>query len=962
MTTREFLSSVLPDEGYLIVATPIPIPNTTQTAWRNTVVDTIDEALSVAAAWVWEGRDVYYALASFTERKVWNAQKVNRKTGEKGGWERRTQANVKLLRALYLDLDVKPGKEGHYSTQEEAVSALHDFCIATGLPKPTLVSSGYGIHAYWPLTDAVPRDEWKAVAERLKSSCTAYGLFADAAITADEARVLRMPGTANFKRGGVEMVEVLSTGSAHQLDTLGGALSVYVQENNIPVAKAKAKRHLPAATGPEGFDDNLGTTNDPLNADLVTFMCPAFAKQVLTRGANATEPQWYAAIGLAKFCEPQRAALLAVSDGHPEFDDAAMQQKLANWTGGPPTCATFWHEDKPTCEGCPHWRNIKSPAGLGRALREVAPIKVDIKTAVGVVELPPPPGDYVRTTGAHGETIIAVITEDAEGIRHKEVICPYDFYPRRVLRQTNVDDTVEERSAWMVNLPRIGEVEIKLSQSLLSDTRKLHAHLLSHGMHLNANEAKSTQFYMSAYLKELSRLADREKVYDRLGWHDRYTTFVTPTKIFCKDGSIVEHAPNPAIRAITKDAVYSQGTLEEWRDNLRFLCGAGKEGYRTFMYANFGAPLLHMTGHKGILIAASGDTGRGKTTLLEACASVWGNPEPLLVSGGQDGATVNATYAILGTYHSLPMFWDDTTEREPEEMRKFMINISQGKGKERMIGNVHDGKVVTWETMVLSSANTDDVHRVMNTGKDTDPHLMRMISVEFDEVDRSTEMKITADKFRARLRQSFGIAGEIYLKYVVTHYDKVKKKLLAVQEALDREIEMTSEERYWSAGIACIIVGGHLAFSLGLIPFDPMDDLDWLKTHLQKMRVTRKQATSTPADVLDEFLNTRLSNTLVVSPKQASNLDNVVARPYGPLLIRNEIDTGLVYVARSAIDDYCDEVKANFRKLENELVALGIVTRKNCHKVLGADTVHAMGQTRCWEVNLAKLRNHTKGV
>jgi Domain of unknown function (DUF927) len=954
MNTQEFLASVLPDEGYLIVATPIPIPNSTQTAWRNTVVDDIPAAISVAAAWLWEGRDVYMALASFKERKVWNATKEK--------WERRTQANVQYLRSLYLDLDVKPGKDGHYQSQEEAIAALRGFCADLYLPKPTLVSSGYGVHAYWPLAESATRAEWKPAAEKLKSCCTAYGLLADAAVTADEARVLRMPGTANFKRGAVALVEVLTQGLPHDLAELHNALSSYVRTNNIPVASSKAKKHTVAAAGPTGFDDNLGTTNDPLNAGMLSFMCPAFGAQVAARGAHASEPQWYASIGLAKFCEPQQDALLAVSDGYPGFALADMQQKARNWTGGPPTCATFWHEDKDTCEGCPHWRNIKSPAGLGRALREVEPIKVAIQTAVGAVDLPPPPGDYVRTTGAHGETIIAVLTEDAEGVRHKEVICPYDFYPRRVLRQTNVDDTVEERSVWIVNLPRMGETEIRLPQAILSDTRKLHAHLLAHGMHLNANEAKSTQFYMSAYLKELSRLADREKVYDRLGWHDQYTTFVTPRKIYSRDGTIAEHAPSQAMRAITKDAIFTKGTLEAARENLKFLCGAGREGYRTFMYANFAAPLLNMTGHKGLLIAASGDTGRGKTTLLEACASIWGNPEPLLVSGGQDGATVNATYAILGTYHSLPMFWDDTTEREPEEMRKFMINISQGKGKERMIGSVHDGKVVTWETIVLSSANTDDVHRVMNTGKDVDPHLMRMISVEFDEVDRSTEMKRKADQFRRGLRDNFGHAGEIYLAYITMNYDRIKKQVLAVQEKLDEELGVTSEERFWSAGIACMLVGGHLAFKLGLIPFDPMNDIEWIKAHVRRMRLARQQGSSTPADILDEFLNAKVTNTLVVSPKQASNLDNVVARPYGALLVRNEIDTGRVYIARTAFNEYCDEVKANFRKLENDLLALGIILRKDCHKVLGADTIHAMGQTRCWEIDLAKLRNHTKGV
>ena len=57
--------------------------------------------------------------------------------------------------------------------------------------------------------------------------------------------------------------------------------------------------------------------------------------------------------------------------------------------------------------------------------------------------------------------------------------------------------------------------------------------------------------------------------------------------------------------------------------------------------SRFGMRLLYRE-NKGVLLSANGDSGRGKTTCLKACASVWGNPTPLIVNGNVDGSTMNA--------------------------------------------------------------------------------------------------------------------------------------------------------------------------------------------------------------------------------------------------------------------------------------------------------------------------------
>lgn len=958
MRVGEFLRAVLPDEGYIIVATPTPIEGTSRTKWWNAVVNDVPEAIVQSRVWQNDRKDVYFALASYAEKRVWNPTKIHWKTRKPGAWEKRTQANVKLIKTLYLDLDVKPDKPGnYYASQADAIEALKKFCKTVGMPKPMLVNSGYGIHVYWTFTHAVEPTVWKPMAEHLKAICAKLGLLADHAVTADEARVLRVPGTRNFKHGNDKPVEVIGIAAPHDPTELADILSKYVADNDVPKTAAKASTHLSARPGPVvGVEGNLGATNDPLNGNMLVFSCAAMRQMVSNRGETVGYKTWLAGLSLSRHCDSPTVVMKAISDGHPEYDEAETISKMNTLTTGPAKCYTFWSLDTATCEACPHWQKITSPAQLGRAYHETPPKPVE------GFEVPAPPYPYMRIDRADGAKHVVMRLKNEEDETSDLDVCPYDLYPSRIMDMSTDEDDHDERSAWVYVHPRRGDVLFKMPQTLLSDTRKLHAFLLSRGMHVNPKQAKATQVYMTAYLNELSKVLDRERMYERLGWHEGRKSFVLPDAIYHRDGTVTPHQASRILEAATKNAVHVAGDQQTWFKLVEFYVGPSYHTSRFHFYAAFGAPLLHMTGHKGVLIAASGDTGRGKTTILKAAASIYGDPSGLLVGGGSYGSTINATFSMLGTFHSLPFFWDDTTEREPDEMRQFMLHISTGKGKDRMHGNVHDGKVVTWETIVMSSANTDDVHRIMATGKDSAPHLMRFISVPFDAIDGSTEAKLAADKFIRGIGENYGHAGRVYLQYIVQHYDEVKAYVERAMERFDRKINATSEERHWSATFAVAYVGGRIAYKLGLIPFDPKDDVEWMFDHCRDMRTSYKQASSTPVDILNEYLESHVSNTLILSPKQASNVDNIVQRPHsaGGLLIRNEVDTNRIYIARTAMNTYCNEVKANFRSLEAELMAAGIVLRKDCYKVLGADTPLAMGQTRCWELDRIALSKYKR--
>lgn len=947
MNTHAFLSQVLPSSGLLIAAHLKKIE--TDYIWVNDVEPDIAGILKKSTEFVWDQQDAYFALASYNHNKVWNPTAKNY-NGSVGKFETRTQANTRSMRTLFLDIDVKQDGD-HYRSQADAARGLISFGNAIHFPIPMVVNSGWGLHAYWTFLTEIASAAWRPIAERFKAAATHFNLLTDRPLIANQACVLRVPGTFNFKHGQIRPVEIVQVAPDYDSGMLTSLLDTYLSEHGVtPTATPKRSRVVLSNAAPASpIGNNIGVTNDPVNPAILEYECGFFGEQVATHGATAKEPKWHLAIGLAKFCEPQQATVLAVSDRHPGFDAAATQDKAAKWTAGPPKCTTIHALDghtKTMCESCVHWGKITSPVEVGRILPQAPPATVTVGPVTVIIPNPPLP--YKRTTIPKKAVIIE--SETAEGKPVHEVVAPYDLYPISILRQLGIEDNIDESSMWRMHLPRVGVVDVSIAQSMITDPRRLYAFLMSKGYYISPSQATKVQQYMSAYLQHLADTTDRNKIYERLGWHNDYHSYVTPNEVYHRDGTISPHTPGVNINRVTKRAIRKMGTFEEWKKALDFYKGPRNVHFRAYIYAAFASPIMHMTGFIGTLIAASGDTGHGKTTVLELCASIFGEPEAMKVSGGKDGSTMNALYNIIGTWHSIPMLWDETTEREPDEMRKFILHLPGGKGKERLLEHQRE---ITWEGLVLSTANTDDLSRLVASGKDSNPHLMRMVSIDFEAPNQSTSAKIAADAFRRQIHENYGHAGPLFLQQLAINYPAIKKLVEQTMVKIDTMVQAKSSERYWTATIAAMYVAAKIAKALGLHDFDVEEDLKWMINHLHRMRDNVFNVQNSSENLLSEMLDKYFSNTLVVTTTMGSgNIDNAVRVPHGPLLIRHEADNGTAYIARNAVMAYCSEVKASFRRIEGDLFRSGIIIDRSVQKVLGAGTAYSRVQVRCWKLKL----------
>jgi hypothetical protein len=223
--------------------------------WSGKPFRTLDQFLNTAA-WALNKpniKDIYYCLST---------QKATGLT--KGGRVRpeRKHDNALWLKALWLDIDIKDPPKG-YASIDKALAALQAFIAHCGLPPATaLVASGGGLHVYWISDKPLTRDEWQRYANGLKAAALAYGLRCDAGVTADAARVLRVPGTFNHKTEPPKPVVLLGLAAADY--DFSVALAMLPKLSPVPASATTAPTLLSgkpskAFVDAVGLEDTLGS-------------------------------------------------------------------------------------------------------------------------------------------------------------------------------------------------------------------------------------------------------------------------------------------------------------------------------------------------------------------------------------------------------------------------------------------------------------------------------------------------------------------------------------------------------------------------------------------------------------------------------------------------------------------------------------------------------------------------------
>jgi hypothetical protein len=937
---KEFLSAIVPN-GVMVVARKVQRQNAegqTYSTFSHRIAKLHGDAVTAIEEMAAGREDVYYAMASY--KQGFHDGPVDKKTG-KPKKQLRVRTNVEALKALWFDIDFK----GEYPDAKTAVLALRAFTQQTALPAPSiLVHSGNGMHAYWPFDEVVPLDRWQQLADALKAAAidTKFAnpelkpTSIDLGCTIDSCRVLRPPGTWNWKdpQNPKEVKLLFASGQTYPFEQLAAALMPWVQSGR----RSGAAKVLSVAG--DVNDDLTGGVaarkETPSSFEVIIKNCGAARHIAETHGKDASEPEWMATLQLLKHCDDGTMWVHPVSDGHPEYDadktDKKFEQRVAN-TAGPTLCSTFQTHHPSICAKCPHNGFIKTPLQLGHE---------DQKPIDGM-----PPGWRVAPDRKGVERLM--IVDVGEGKTEKEWMRVLRYIPsnlratRSVVTQryeVTFDIEMQNSKAWAMHLPG----------SSLGNPRKLTESLADMGVVLKEKETKSFIDLMATWLSGLQAARRIADVTEQLGWliaDEKAVGFSCGPTTFYADGRTRNDVR--AAREFSAVAKFYEprGGLEPWKRVAHFIADQNNPAFTAILAASFGAPLLKFTGLSGgVLSIVSTASGVGKSSVLKCSQSVWGSPTHG-VNAVDD--TPKSVARKLGFLNNLPAYWDELRGRKTiDDFVTLAFQITQGKEKTRLDSSATLRDIQTWETLLVVASNESILEAMARNSGGTDAGVVRTFEM-FIEPFKTDRNRAEITLLFEQLGQNYGHPGRIYAQYLATHAAEVERRVQEMFKRLATAGNMAAQERFWFAIVASLIVGAELAAKVGLVNIDMKRLLGYLMVTLQRLRGRSTEALSAvePAELLAAFMGAYQDRALLVN-KFPTGKQN--SKSYIPDVLAVPRSDKVVYHMSQTEERVRFPVAEMARWLESRSLPSGTILRRFKAELNATELRFRLGMCTKWEL------------
>jgi hypothetical protein len=872
MKYTELLEEVLASDGgwYCIVGIK-PLHRTIQK-----LVETLEEANDEVHELVTKGYNVYYGCAKYATNK--NRQKPN----------------VLNVKASWMDLDCGEGKS--FETQESAIDELAIFCNKIGLPPPNLVDSGYGVHCYWIYTQHVTKEEWKPVAERLKQLCSENEFKADPSVTADEARILRVTETFNFKNDVPRKVQRILQAPPVDFNTFKDILGVTAPVGIIRAENRELSPLMKAIQDNEQYRFSTILEKSAAGAGCNQLLSIAVEQAV------TPEPLWRAGLSIARNCVDWEVAVHAISDQHPDYDPAKTEEKAERTLDKPYSCVAFEAQNPEGCKKCKVKTKISTPIKLGLeilALEDSTITQVDEELGiVTTYKFPEIPYPFFR--GKNG----GIYKENKED--EPSFVYENDLYLVKRMNDRGRGELVLAR----LHLPKDKPVEFVIPLASLNSRDDLRKLLAANGCICMPAALDNIMLYLVSCTKSLQRIKDAEVLRQQMGWADNDTKFIMGEKEISAEG--ISYSPPSEATASVVKWIHEKGSLPVWSNIANVYNRPGLEANAFTFLTAFGSMLIKHTHYRGAFInIISRHSGTGKTTVQRMINSVVGHPHELL---SKESDTLAHKMFRMGVLCNFCYTADELSNSKPEVASNLIYGTTAGQGPGRMQSqsNMERKNDTTWATIGVGSSNSSLVELLTSFKTAANGELMRLL--EYQIAPSSILSKAEAYQlFEIELNENYGLAGPIFAEWVVTHLEETKELIREVQDFIDKRANFVNKDRYHSVVIACNIAGGLIACQLKLIDYDIPRILEWVfATLIEELRVSASDQNIAYSDFLGQFMNQNIGSALIINnavdQKTGMNMAPLM-EPRNQLNLRIEPDTKFVYISAKSFREYCVEHK-----------------------------------------------------
>jgi hypothetical protein len=360
--------------------------------------------------------------------------------------------------------------------------------------------------------------------------------------------------------------------------------------------------------------------------------------------------------------------------------------------------------------------------------------------------------------------------------------------------------------------------------------------------------------------------------------------------------------------------------------------------------------------HGAIFHVHSKDSGLGKTTAMFAGASVWGDPDQLVL---QERDTYASKMNRAETYKNLPFYMDEMTNTIPKDLSDFAYQVPSGQQRNRLgsKGNTERKRGAPWKTLVGSTGNTSMIERISAYKAMPKAEAQRILESRAKVVD--TGAKAETDEFSRNIMRCYGHAGVVYIQYLLNHKKEAWDMLLATQEKLDKAARLSKENRYWSMLAAAPITGLMLAKRAGLINWQIKPVVEYIISVMDNARDTVTGMGGDVQSILTDYWAENYNNVLRIkstdnrSSGVNTGLDHLIqpeASPRAQLIARYEYDVKRLYLLPKPIKEWCAKHQINYSGLVDGLKS-GPTQAKFLVKRLGAGTNINLPPAGVWEID-----------
>lgn len=941
-----FLEAVLPATGLRVVAHK---PPRWTKGFKHDFLATNEEVVARCQELDAKGINNWIALATYADPA--------------GG---REATNTVQLQCLWVDLDYK-----HYDSPEEADAAMEPFYAAVGHPSIE-VKSGGGLHAYWLLRAPLPTVQWKILADAFQAKWQSFPDIQKGAdpISADAARVLRLPGTHNYKYDPpvevvVESFEDITYDAAALVAKLGTV---------VPKSGTRA----PSID----INDDLGANLEQRPSYIEPMLQKCLQLQhAFTHQDTASEPYWYATIQLVRHVEDGRRIAHAFSNQHPGYSQAGTDDKLDQLESkgiGPTTCAKFKQVNPAGCRGCQF--SITSPIQLGyKEVEAVEPtitvtehVFTDTGDIVQVEKLERPAVEMPQGFKFDGHTIYRVVTDEETKLKRDEPILNGFICPERLV--------ASERNGFNTDVQMFVQVNgqppkrIQIPAKAMSEKRDISRELHSKGVFFMAKDSAHILELLQRMTQTLQRQRQDSMMAEQMGWQEDASFVVGSTAYRGQQPPLFDLPVPPSTKSVVKRYEPS-GSLEAWKKTAAVYNAPGGEPYQFAMCYGAAGVFLPLAKVSGVLLSLySQNAGRGKSTVGYAALSWWGDPDGLK---SQSKDTNNALFHKASRHKNLPILMDEVTDKPVWELEDLVYFMTQGREKESLTSERVARPVLPgWALPAISTSNNSLRTKLQARRGDSQGLFARIIELSFD-LPFAEQLGYT-DRMTLRhgFADNYGHAGPLLVRYVQENRDTCESIMDSLLVKLDVAVDGDSAYRFWVASCAATLAAATVAKHLGLIDFDVPALIQWTVQMLRAQRTDAITQIAGSDEVLAQFLESN-ANRIVVSYQ--SNLGGGASVPRiwpedgvrgSELVGRAEIPERSLYISMPAFIRFCNDKGFDIGSFVRNAAATmesdqPLLKKDRPVEInLGKGTKNASGRLKALEFNLLHpvLRDFAAGI